>query len=156
MRTNPTSRSTLRHRCLRALLFGMLACTGMSPALAQDVHTPAVGSSERRDILAAARVPVEQELGQPVRFRIDRLRVVDGWAFLDATPEDLHGQPLDYSATPYAEAQRLGMFDDGFVALLRSRAGAWTPVVYVIGATDVPWVAWADDHGAPQALFASE
>ena len=145
-----------RDRCLRFLLCGALALAGTWPAWAQDAHTPAVGTAERRDILAAARTPVEEELGQPVRFRIDRLRVVDGWAFLLAVPEDPQGQPLDYSRTPYAEAQREGMFDDGIVALLQSRNGSWTPVVHVIGATDVPWVTWADDHGAPQVLFTPE
>ena len=126
------------------------------PTLAQDVHTPAVGSVERRNILDAVRVPVERELGQAVRFRIDRLRVSEGWAFLLATPEDPEGRPLDYRTTPYAEAVREGMFDDGIAALLQSRDGAWAPVVHVIGATDVPWVTWHDDHGAPQVLFQDE
>ena len=151
-----SSAHPLRRAALQGLCCLLLAMGVVHQAAAQQVSTPAVGTPDRRGILDALRVPVEQELGQAVRFRIDRLRVSGEWAFLVGTPESPQGNPVDYGKTDYAEAVQEGMFDDGISALLRKAGSAWTPVTYAIGSTDVPWVTWAEEHGAPAVLFESE
>jgi hypothetical protein len=36
---------------------------------------------------------------------------------------------------------------------LRNVKGKWKVVQYVIGATDVPYVDWDKEYGAPRAIF---
>jgi hypothetical protein len=129
--------------------FSTLLCE--STALSQ--HTPGKGSEERKAITDALRVPVEKKLKQSVVFNIDHLMVQDDWAFLLGAPRKPNGGTLDYSKTPYAKAQRLGMFDDGISALLRKVRGRWTVVKYVIGATDVVHIEWDKQYHAPSGIF---
>jgi len=141
-------------RKLRLLLPLLLLVSAATFARAQDgTTTPAAGSPERKAIADALRAPVERELKQKVVFKIERLKVKDGWAFLSGVPQRPDGGKVDYSSTPYGEAIEQGAFDDGIVALLRRRAGKWQVVKYVIGATDVPYVTWDKDYKAPPAIF---
>ena len=62
------------------LLVLILSCAF---ARAQDAPgTPKPNSSERKAIINTLREPVERELKQKVVFRIRRLNVQNGWAFL--------------------------------------------------------------------------
>ena len=117
------------------------------------VHVPQPGSVERKAILDKARVPVEQRLRQPVVFKIEHFEVEDGWAFVYGIPLKPNGAPVDLSVTPYAAAAKHGAFGDDFNALLRYQNGSWSVMTYNVGATDVPWVNWAETYGAPAAIF---
>ena len=131
-----------------AALLALLALAG--PAGAQGgVRTPPPGSPERAAILDAARAAVHEQLRQPVRFRVDHLRVRGGWAFLQATPQRPDGRPPDYRGTPYQEAMDAGAFDDQATALLRREGAAWRVVAFNLGATDVVWEPWAREFGCP-------
>ena len=66
------------------------------------------------------------------------------------------GGPVDYRGTKYGDAIDAGAFDDGIAALLRYNNGKWVVVDYSIGHTDVVWDPWADEYGAPRALFFGE
>jgi hypothetical protein len=142
-------------RKLRLLLpVLLLIVSAAGAARAQGgTTTPAPGSPERKAIADALRAPVERELKQKVIFKIDRLKVQNGWAFLSGVPQRPDGGKVDYSSTPYKEAIKEGAFDDSIVALLRRKAGKWQVVKYVIGATDVPYVTWDKDYKAPSAIF---
>jgi hypothetical protein len=129
--------------------FATLLCT--STAVAQ--YTPEKGSVERKAITDALRVPVEKKLKQSVVFNIDHLKVQDDWAFMLGAPRKPGGGRLDYSKTSYAEAERLGMFDDNICALLHKVRGRWRVVRYVIGATDVPYIEWDKQFHAPSGIF---
>lgn len=114
------------------------------------------GNAERRAILEALRVPVRKQLkGRAVVFKVDRLAVRDGWAFMTGIPQQPNGKPIDYRGTPFQEARDAGAFDDGICALLRrdKKTGRWRVIQYVIGATDVPWDGWDRQYKAPSALF---
>jgi hypothetical protein len=84
------------------LLAALLALLVLAaPAAAQGgVRTPPPGSPERAAILAGVRAALQKQLRQPVRFRVDHLRVRGAWAFLQATPQRPDGRPLDYRGTP--------------------------------------------------------
>jgi len=116
-------------------------------------YTPDKGSAERKAITDALRVPVERKLKQEVIFKIDHLKVQDGWAFLMGTPRRPNGGQVDYRNTPYAEAQKAGAFDDGVMALLHKVGGQWRVVQFVIGATDVAYLGWDRKFRAPAAIF---
>jgi hypothetical protein len=116
-------------------------------------YTPERGTPERQAISDALRLPVQKQLKAKVIFKIDHLKVQNGWAFMKGVPQQANGNAVDYHGTPYQKAIDAGAFDDGFVALLRKRAGKWQVVKYVIGATDVPYADWAQKYHAPAEIF---
>lgn len=142
---------------MSAVAFALLLLASISPAPAKGTprpHTPSPASAERRQILDALRAPVAKALKQKVVFEVSRLSVLGEWAFLNGVPRQPDGKPIDYSGTPYADAKKEGMFDDGIVALLkRTSKGKWTVVTYVLGPTDVPYVDWDRRYHAPRAIF---
>jgi hypothetical protein len=123
-------------------------------AVAQEkVYTPKPGSEKRKAIMETLREPVEKELKQKVKFKIDSLNVQADWAFMRSTPQQEDGKPIDYSETAYQEYIKEGVFDDGICALLQRKDKEWKVVTYVIGSTDVPYVSWDKDYKAPAALL---
>ena len=123
-------------------------------ALAQSQsYTPERGTPERQAITDALRLPVQKQLKTKVIFKIDYLKVQNGWAFLRGVPQQANGSAVDYHGTPYQTAIAAGAFDDGIVALLRKRGGKWQVVKFVIGATDVPYTDWDRKYHAPPAIF---
>ena len=129
-------------------------CLQVSSSLAQRTpYTPDKGSTERKAITDALRVPVEEDLKQSVVFKIDHLKVQNGWAFLYGAPRTADGGAVNYRNTRYAEAKRAGMFDDNIMALLHKVNGHWRVVTFNIGATDVAWIGWDKKYRAPAAIF---
>lgn len=122
-------------------------------AAAKCPYTPAAGSSERKAILDAGRIPVEKELGQRVKFRATKFAVCRDWAFLEAMPQKSDGQPIDWTISSYAGDVAEGMCGFHVHALLINKDGQWTVRHYEICATDVPYVTWHKDYGAPAELF---
>jgi hypothetical protein len=116
-------------------------------------YTPEKGSAERKAITDALRVPVQKKLKRQVIFKIDHLKVQNGWAFLLGAPRRPDGGELDYHGTPYAEAYNAGAFGDDIMALLHKVGGQWRVVQYVIGATDVAYLGWARKFQAPAEIF---
>ena len=123
-------------------------------ANAQSVQTLAAGSPERKALLDAARVPLEQRLRQPVLFVVDQLSQSGDWAFLQAHMQGVGGRPIDFAGTEFAEAAANGGMSRVYAALLERKAGHWTVKTEAIGPTDMAWTRWAQDYGAPAALIA--
>ena len=95
----------------------------------------------------------EKELHSAVIFKVDRLNVLAGWAFLIGVPQRPDGEMIDYRKTIHREAYDFGAFDDRITALLHSKDGVWRVVKYNIGATDVVWEDWPQKYGAPPQIF---
>ncbi|ADL00899.1 hypothetical protein [Brevundimonas subvibrioides] len=132
------------------------AAEPVPPAVVQSgVRTIGVGDPLRRPILDALRPSIQRDLGgQPVQFVVDRLRVQGDWAFYAGSIQQPGGRPIDFGRTRYASALENGVFDGpGTYALLRRSGGTWRVVTFVIGPTDVAWLAWPDEFNAPAALF---
>lgn len=142
----------LRRLCLFVSALVIVAAAA-GAAWAQEAHTPAPGSAERKAVADALRAPVERELRQKVVFKLDHLKVSGEWAFLRGVPQRPGGGKIDYSATPYRQRIADGVFDDWICALLRKRAGKWQVVKYVIGATDVVYEGWDEEYHAPSVIF---
>ena len=119
---------------------------------AQQAHTPEKGSTERKAILDALRVPVERDLKQKVVFVADDFKVQGSWAFVGGTPQNAKGGEPDYSRTKYADQYDTGAFDNNFFAVLRKFAGKWKVVNYAIGCTDVCYADWWRRFSAPKAI----
>lgn len=148
------TQGTLTEPMLRKAVFLVLTALLVGTALAQS--TPAPGSKLRRDVLDGLRPRVEADLKQKVKFEVSTLRVQGNWAFVIGRPLTPGGKRIDYRKTRYAQAVRDGVFDDGLSALLKREGTRWRVVRYALGATDVPWVEWPKETGAPASLFRLE
>ncbi len=118
---------------------------------AMAISTPA--NADRAVLLEAARTPLEADLGKPVKFLVDRLKVSGDQAFLLATMQDGEGRPLDYAGTRLASAAAQGFVSHRYAALLARREGSWDVVTSAVGPTDVAWSGWAAKYRAPVELF---
>jgi hypothetical protein len=111
-----------RNGRLKLLLFTIFSLLAWSAALAQEtLHTPAAGSSERREIMDAMRLdfyPGDRAAARAnpkgVVFKVLFLKVHEDWACTQVDPVDAAGKPL---AEP-----RWG--------LLRRQQGQWSDVSY--------------------------
>jgi len=142
---------------ISALIAGPMTAAPVAPPAVVVQAGPRfvpVGDPLRRTLLNTLRPSIEDELNQPVQFMVDRLRVQGDWAFYAGSVQRPDGRPIDFSKTRYASALENGVFDGpGTFALLRRSAGAWRVVTFVVGPTDVAYLAWPDEHGAPMRLF---
>jgi hypothetical protein len=135
---------------LSAAIF--IAMSGVAAAQSCP-YTPAVGSSERKAIMDAVRGPVQDYLKLPVVFVAKKFAACRGWAFLEAEPQMSNGRPLNWAATPFAADMAEGMCGGYIHALLVKQNGRWRVRDLAVCATDVPWVTWPKDFGAPPELF---
>src|SRR5436190_1076754 len=88
-------------------------------AQAPKVVKPDMKNPLRKTILDALRPSIEKDLGQKVIFKVDIMRVYQGWAFLHVHPIQPNSKPIDFAKTKYKEALKEGMFDgDSTYALL--------------------------------------
>ncbi len=130
------------------LLFLIIPFTALA---GEKAHTPKTGTKERTDILDAIRDPLEDALKQPIIFRVNHLKVQDGWAFLIGTPRTKADKPIDYKNTRYKwEAEEA---DEILVSLMRFKRGRWYVVTHGLFSTDVWWIGLDKEYGAPTGIF---
>ncbi len=134
-----------------SLLFCILIF-GTQLATAEEFTTPKPGSALRKEVLNAFRNPIENDLNQKVLFKVNDLRVSGRWAFINAQTLTPAQNEIDYTKTKYAEDVREGFFDDWICALAEKVGGKWKVHVFIIGATDVPYVAWPETYGVPRDI----
>jgi hypothetical protein len=88
-------------RSLHLLLIGcaLLLCGLTRQALGQSpnndqLHTPAKGSAERQAILDAVRDEYKEGADHPADFKVNYLKVHQGWAWINVTPLDANGKQV--------------------------------------------------------------
>ena len=59
-----------------------------------ELHTPAKGSAERKAILDAVRDAYKEGADHPAEFKVNYLKVHNGWAWINVTPLDANGKPV--------------------------------------------------------------
>jgi hypothetical protein len=136
------------NRCCTAILIVICGASAFA-----QVYTPKAGSSERKAIMDALRAPIEKQLGKAVIFKVEHLKVQDGWAFMHGVPKQPDGKAMDYRGTPFYKAHKDGMFSDFVCGLLRLKGGKWQVVNHCLGPTDVPYADWSERYKAPAAIF---
>lgn len=112
----------------------------------------AIGRSNplRKVLLDSMRPRIEADLGVKVQFVVDTLQVEGEWAFMAGSVQNTDGSPIDFSRTPYAEAEAEGMFDGPTVrAIMLQQGQRWIVQAYSIGATDVVEAGWPSEYGVP-------
>jgi hypothetical protein len=136
-------------RLLLAALFLVLTPVA---ALAQ-AETPAKGSPLRAAILDALRPMVEAEIGKPVEFVVDNMRVLGEWAFVMVRPQRPGGGAIGWAYTRYQSAYDAGAFEGEVTALLRETPAGWLVYEYNLGATDAVYSGWRDSYPVPAEVF---
>ena len=142
---------------MRAMMLGVALAAGL-PFAAQAQTAPVqivgIGDPSRAQLLDALRAAIGKDLGQPVKFVVDDLRVQGDWAFIVAHPRTPAGAEIDFSKTHYAERLDEGVLDgDTIYALLRRRGGSWGVTAFMIGPTDVGWLDWVETYRLPAGLI---
>ena len=59
---------------------------------ADEIHTPGEGTAERKAILAALHKEYNTGSGSAVKFKVNYLKVHDGWAWIKVVPLDPKGK----------------------------------------------------------------
>ena len=130
-------------------LAAVIAMTGVP----QAAETIGRSNPLRKELLNSLRPYVENDLGVDVQFVVDTLQVEDGYAFLAGSVQHKDGSPIDFSQTPYADAEAEGMFDGPSIRALLSKQGDdWQAEIFSIGATDVVEAGWPDEFGVSCTL----
>lgn len=145
----------MRALCLAIATLALAACT--PPAQDAQQETPGMTADQAQtDPLAIALTPaLSEDIGAPVSLSV-QVSTMDGdWGWIVAQPWTTDGTQIDWSQTRYAERAREGVLDGNGTtyALLRRENGQWRVVEHAVGPTDVAWAGWAEEHGAPAALF---
>ena len=60
-----------------------------------------VGDPQRRVLLDTIRPAIEDRIGQPVQFVVDKLQIQGDWAFYAGRVQQPNGRPIDFSRTPF-------------------------------------------------------
>ena len=102
-------------------------------AMAQAFKTPARGSELRANLMDALRPLVAKELGQPIEFVVETLRVSGNTAFADVMPQRPGGGVI---LNPNGDEGFDGVHTE---ALYLREGNQWVVMHMAIGATDVWW-----------------
>jgi hypothetical protein len=141
---------------LRMRAASALFIVALTIASAQgQVQKPSLGSPLRKAVLDGLRPAIEKDLKQKVIFKVEDLRVYQGWAYVSAHSLQPNGKSIDFTKTRYRAALDDGAFDgDSTYALMKLQKGAWQVQTFAIGPTDVVWINWMEaPHRAPKTLF---
>jgi hypothetical protein len=146
---------------MRALLVAVVAlAAACSPPPATTTETPETSTAPSPDattraLLTALTPVISREVGQDVSLQTTNVNVRDEWAFVQAQPKKPDGSAIDWSTTSMAQRAADGVLDgDGATyALLKNENGTWTVLEHAIGPTDVAYIDWAAEHGAPPDIL---
>ncbi|MBR9653037.1 hypothetical protein [Thalassovita aquimarina] len=117
---------------------------GGTAAQADDWFEPQRGSALRKNLMDALRPHAWWNLGKPVEFVVNELRVSGDVAFAMLSPQRPGGGAIDPATTPmalrqgYAPADVEGLNMEAFYV---KSGNMWVVVDFSIGATDVWWAA---------------
>jgi len=139
-----------------ALALSAAACSDpVSPPSAPNASEAPDPATSSTAILTAATPAVSATIGQPISLSPTTVNVQDDWAWVVAQPQTPEGGAIDWSATSFAEDAALGVLDGGGTTyvLLKSENGAWRVLDHVVGPTDVAWINWPTQYGAPAELM---
>lgn len=140
---------------MRKLLFlTVFLVAGLAPVSMAHAD-PGQNSTDNDVVIQNAVSDIASQLnGKQTRLQVKSQRTSGPWQFLWATMQEPNGDPIDYRGTAKEAAAAHGAASANYVALFRRDAdGAWNKVVSRVGPTDVAWVGWDKQYGAPSDLF---
>ena len=130
-----------------------------STSMNETLQPPGIQALRQDDpdyapLVEAGSAPLRDALGDRVALRVDKLDRSGAWAFLQGTLQSPDGGRPDYAQTRYAERAAQGGMSDAYVVLLKHEDdGAWRVIDHALGPSDLAWLPWPREHGAPPALL---
>ncbi|MES1228052.1 MAG: hypothetical protein ABUL72_05230 [Armatimonadota bacterium] len=135
------------------MLSSLVAAAILSP-LQDEVTTPKPGSPVRSKVLDVLRDKTKKSLhGKKVLFKVDHMKQQGDWVFFKGKGVQPNGDKFDYHGTDYQSDIDHDMFADWVCALFYRKGSKWICKTWVWGATDVAYVGWWKEYGAPKAIF---
>lgn len=122
--------------CVLAGAFAVLL-----PGISHAWFEPARGTELRSELMDAIRPQAEAELGAPVQFVVDSLRVKDNVAFAALQPQRPGGVQIEWEETQMAARGEDPMgYNGSTIHVIYALADAsWEVIAWTIGAGDVWW-----------------
>ncbi|NOX73719.1 MAG: hypothetical protein GXP03_08910 [Alphaproteobacteria bacterium] len=126
-------------------MFRILLILWLLPSLAfagGDYSEPPRGSDLRRALMDAVRPHAVWNLGAPVEFVVEDLRVSGDIAYASLMPQRPGGGAIDFWQTPLMKRGEIDpeFYDGVAMVVLYQKSGAtWVAVHWSIGSTDVWW-----------------
>jgi len=123
-----------------------------------DLRTPGPGSPERAAIMDALRPRYEASFGPPIAFKVERLSVAAGFAFVVVHPERPNGGPIEEAAWRKALGEPCFQTPAGATHeyWMKREGGAWTIGVKNGMCADDSIVQEGDLIGAPPQLIGED
>ena len=130
------------------------ACT-QAPSTTEAPPEPPVMSERSAAMLSALTPVIAAEIGGPVRLDLKQVNVQEEWAWLAVQPLRPDGSAIVWSTTALASRYENGAMDESGAtyALLEQENGAWRIVTHVIAPTDMAWLSWPAEYGAPAEIM---
>jgi hypothetical protein len=147
--------SSPRERRLYAFISAVVVIAALlhASAFAQQIQLPPPGSDLRKVLLDALQPVVQAEVGGPIEFVVQEIRVQGNWAFTTVKPQRPGGTSIDWTRTKFRDAITSDMMSELVLALLHADGPRWRVVELSIGPTDVVWEGWASKHRLERQLF---
>lgn len=125
----------------RLLEIGLLMLAMALPGSALAWFEPERGSDLRKELMNAIRPQAEGELGAPVQFVVDSLRVEGNVAFATLQPQRPGGTQIRWEDTELAARGEEAVAYDGLTihVLYALSDTAWEVFAWSVGATDAWW-----------------
>ncbi len=142
-------------RLLFTAILALAAACSQPPANTEISNSPAASSENSAAMISALTPIVAAEIGAPVRLEIKQVNVQQEWAWVTVQPLQPDGSAITWSTTALASRYENGAMDEsGYTyALLKQENGAWRIVTHVIAPTDMAWLSWPTEYGAPADIM---
>ena len=137
----------------RRLVLAAAALLASALPLAAQM-TPPRGSPLRAVLMDTMRPIAMAEIGGPIEFVVNDLRVMQNWAYAAVRSQRPGGGQIDWRRTKFRDAFESDTMSDLMLALLYHDGRGWRVVEQAIGPTDVVWEEWRVTHRLPRQLFA--
>jgi len=145
-----------------ASIFALVILTGCTKTAATSSSLPRAQVEPLRPKQTEtlnAEQQIESELStlfkRPIKIYIDNHKAYRNWRFLVGYPVNPDGSRIEIEGTPFQVDYQEGYFDDLFLALTRMQPGSETDglIRFSYGATDAPFIGWAEEYDLPMCLF---
>lgn len=142
-------------RVLRCVLFAAMASLLAACSLPHTAASKSPNSEQSVSVERQLQYKLSDLLDRPIALKINLKRSYQEWNFWAGHPLNPGGSRVDIGTTPYSGDYDEGVFDDVFTALSKvdQSNGAEVLLHFDYGATDAPFISWAEQRDLPLCLF---
>ncbi|RYG39446.1 hypothetical protein EON81_00995 [bacterium] len=91
--------------------------------------------------------------GQKLKFLVDEIATLSGWAMVVVDPIAQSGDRLDVARSDFAKEERRVLLNRFSYALLKKNGATWKPVEIDFYDVDDTWKTWSTKHSFPKVIL---